>query len=81
MTRPTLTPDPTGTYRPRLEQELHEAMTREPKTPGRAEMTLKSAGMFLATVLAGFGVLIGMLVVCGFALVFWVMRKVWRVLR
>lgn len=78
MTRPTLIICRDGLYRPALEQKLHEAMTREAAVPSRAEMTLRAAGYFAATVLVGLGVLIGMIVVCGFAGLFWVLGKMWR---
>jgi len=78
MTRPTLVPGRDGLYRPELEQKLHDAMTREAAAPSRAEMALRAAGYFAATVLVGIGVLIGMIVVCGFAVVFWVLGAIIR---
>ena len=78
MTRPTLVPGRDGLYRPALEQDIHEAMTREAAVPSRAEMALRAAGYFAATVLVGLGVLIGMIVVCGFAGLFWVLGAIIR---
>jgi hypothetical protein len=42
---------------------------------------MKAAGYFAATVLVGLGVLMGMIVVTGFAVLFWGMGKVRRVWR
>ena len=49
--------------------------------PGRMEMALRSTGLVVLTLLIGFGVLVGMLVICGFAAVFWVLGRIWRGLR
>lgn len=72
MTRPPDLPDP---YR--LERELKLVMNPEPSRPPSAILALKVAGFFLAEMLIGLGILIGLIVFCGFASCFWVMRKMW----
>lgn len=73
MTRPTLTESADGIYRPSLEDQIHERM--HPVEERDAWFWLRASGYFAATVLAGLGVLVGMLVVCGFAAVFWGIKK------
>lgn len=67
---------PDGSYR--IEQEL--IMARNPPAV-RPPLPLKEVGYFLITVLVGFGVLLGILVVCGFAACFWVLGKIWRAVK
>lgn len=72
MTRPPDLPDP---YR--LERELKLAMNPDQVRPPSAILALQAAGYFLAEMLIGLGILIGVIVFCGFAACFWVMRKMW----
>ena len=76
MTRPTLTKSADDIYRP-LESQIEERMN--PPLPARDKwFWLRTSGMFAATILAGLGVLIGMLIICGFAGVFFVIGKIRR---
>lgn len=59
----------------RLQCELELAMNPPAVRP---PLPLKEVGYFLITVLLGFGVLLGMLAVCGLAACFWVLGKMWR---
>lgn len=77
MTRPTLTQQADGIYRPSLEDQIHERMHPvERRSDWR--IYLETAGYLAATVFAGIGILIGMIVICGFAAVFWGIDKLRR---
>lgn len=72
MTRPSIP------Y-PDLETEIEARM--QPAPARDRWFWLRASGYFAATMFAGLGILIGMLVMCGFAAVFWGidrMRKVWK---
>ena len=76
MARSNLTEHPDGIYRP-LESQIEERMN--PPLPARDKcFWLRTFGVFAATILAGLGVLIGMLIICGFAGVFFVIGKIRR---
>ena len=80
MTRAWLVKDENGVYRLRLEKEIEERLNPIPQKQD-FKFWLKASGYVVATLLAGFGALIGFLVMCSFALVFWGIGKVRRTWR
>ena len=72
---------PDGSFKASPNAQIEERMNPEIILPSRTVLTAKAAGYFVATLLAGLGVLVGMLIVCGFAGLFWgigKMRRAWK---
>jgi len=76
MTRPTLIKSADDIYRP-LDVQIEERM-KPPEPVKDRWFWLRAFGYFTGTLLAGLGVLLGILIVCGFAVVFWGVGKIWR---
>ena len=74
MTRLTLAKSADGIYRP-LDKQIEERMKPEIILPSRFELTAKAAGYFVLTLLVGAGVLVGLLIMCGFAAVLLTYQK------
>jgi hypothetical protein len=82
MNRATLTRSRDGIYHVQaMRAEIDDHMRPKVVEPPRLVLTMKAAGYFAATVLVGLGVLMGMIVVTGFAVVFWTLGKVRRAWR
>lgn len=64
-----------GSFSVPLDRQIEERM--RPPVPERDRwFWLRAAGYFIATLAIGLGVLMGMVILCGFAAVFWVLNKV-----
>jgi hypothetical protein len=82
MSRLTLIRSRDGIYRIQaMRGEIDDHMRPKVVEPQRLVLTMKAAGYFAATVLVGLGVLLAMIVVTGFAVVFWTLGKVRRAWR